>query len=101
MAERLFSSLPYLENKDRLFYVIYKELINLGKNSLGLLDIDLFVKEQYENGEVPYTEFKVNSYLGWIEGRRLLSGVGMFDIIEPDKFEIIRYVLYKKREEWA
>lgn len=95
MAERLFGSLAYLENKDRLFYGTYKELINLGKNCLGPLDIDLFAKEQYENGEVPYTKFTENSYLGWIEGRRLFSGEKIW---VPAQLILLFYMLKKSED---
>lgn len=73
-VERILGSLYFFEKKDGTVYGSYRELTGRGLRCLSPEELPLFSPEQYADPDfmfVPYTE---DSFLGWAEGERLMSG---------------------------
>ncbi len=55
-------------------YGSYQTMLARGYNCLGPKDIHLFAPEQFESGELLYEPFTEQSFVGWVEGKRLIGG---------------------------
>ena len=74
ITERLWAILDFATLFDRLEYGTYEELVRQGRRALGPQELTLFAPEQYAQPNFDYTGFRPDTFLGWIEGRELLSG---------------------------
>lgn len=72
--ERALGAFAYFQQSDEIVYGSCRRLVNEGYPCLGPEDIPLFAEEQYCSGELLFERFREDSLLGWIRGRRLLSG---------------------------
>lgn len=93
-VERVLGCLAVFEKSDEIVYATYREMMSRGYDCLGPGDIPLFADEQHENGSLYYERFTDDSFLGWIEGRQLISGravwmpvqmVALFYSLRPDE----------------
>lgn len=73
-VERIVGSLAFLEQGDRIHYGTMRDLVKDGYNCVGPDELYLFADEQYESGELYYERFTEDTFLGWVEGKRLISG---------------------------
>ncbi|HYO15211.1 MAG TPA: YcaO-like family protein [Thermoanaerobaculia bacterium] len=93
-VERILGSLVVFALGDRIVYATYREMMARGHDCLGPGDIPLFADEQHERQTINYDRFTDDSFVGWIEGRQLLSGrsvwmpmqlVALFYSMHPDE----------------
>ncbi len=73
-VERFLGSLAIYEKAEEIEYGTIKQMASRGYNCLGPEDLPLFAEEQFKAGDLYYQRFTEDSFLGWIEGKRLLSG---------------------------
>ena len=73
-VERFLGSLAIYEKAEEIEYGTIKQMASRGHNCLGPEDLPLFHEEQFKRGDLYYQRFTEDSFLGWIEGKRLLSG---------------------------
>lgn len=74
LVERVLGALEYMGKIDRLVYGTYRQLTQQGYSCLGPKDLPLFAPEQYQDPDMLFEPFTEDTLVGWIEGRRLLSG---------------------------
>ena len=72
-VERAIGGFAFFNKKDEIVYGSYKDLVNGGTHCIHPDELLLFANEQFKNG-MPYSRFTENSYLGWVKGKRLISG---------------------------
>lgn len=93
-VERILGSLVVFALGDRIVYATHREMMARGYDCLGPGDIPLFADEQHERQAIYYERFTDDSFVGWIEGRQLLSGrsvwmpvqlVALFYSMHPDE----------------
>ncbi|MEM3730524.1 MAG: YcaO-like family protein [Candidatus Bathyarchaeia archaeon] len=63
-----------LRKEGKIFYAKAKELLNKGEKILGPDNLYLFSKEQYATTGFPFQPFTDDAYLGWIEGKNIITG---------------------------
>lgn len=73
-VERVLGSLVFFALGERIVYATYREMMSRGYDCLGPGDISLFADEQHERRAIYYERFTDDCFLGWIEGRQLISG---------------------------
>lgn len=73
-VERVLGSLVVFALADRIIYATYRDMMSRGYDCLGPGDIPLFADEQHERRTTYYERFTDDSFVGWIEGRQLISG---------------------------
>jgi ribosomal protein S12 methylthiotransferase accessory factor len=71
-VERVLGSLAIFDRE--ILYATYRDMTRRGYACLGPGDIPLFAPEQYASGDLLYEPFTEESFVGWLEGRRLLGG---------------------------
>jgi ribosomal protein S12 methylthiotransferase accessory factor len=74
MAERLLGALHFTALFDQLEYATYEELVRRGHQALGPHEMPLFSPEQYTSPGFDYVPFRPDTFLGWVEGKELLTG---------------------------
>ncbi|HEX4952748.1 MAG TPA: YcaO-like family protein [Thermoanaerobaculia bacterium] len=93
-VERVLGCLAVFEKSDQIVYASYRDMQRRGYECLGPGDIPLFADEQHERRQIYYERFTDDSFVGWIEGRQLLSGrklwmpvqmVALFYSLRPDE----------------
>jgi ribosomal protein S12 methylthiotransferase accessory factor len=89
-VERVLGSLCFFGLMEKIAFGSYRTLTERGYNCLGPDDIPLFADEQYEAGDILYERFTKDSFLGWIEGKRLISGENVW---VPGQLVALFYVL--------
>jgi ribosomal protein S12 methylthiotransferase accessory factor len=73
-VERGLGMLAWFEQVGSVVYGSYKTLSAQGYPCVAPDELGLFAAEQYAEPDFPYVPFTDDSYVGWIEGRRLISG---------------------------
>jgi ribosomal protein S12 methylthiotransferase accessory factor len=75
-VERILSVYTYyeFEREGKIIYAKVKDMVKKGENILGPRDIHLFAPEQYKEPRFLFQPFTEESYLGWVEGRNILTG---------------------------
>ncbi|NBC86473.1 MAG: hypothetical protein GVY25_09810 [Bacteroidetes bacterium] len=89
---------PFDEHMD-VRYGSYGELTSDGLHCLSPAELPLFADEQYENPDFVYSRFDENSQIGWVQGRRLVSGdqiwlpaqVALFFYLSSHQEDLIAY----------
>lgn len=93
-VERVLGSMAIFEKTEEIVYATYREMMSRGYDCLGPGDLPLFTDEQYESGDLYYDRFTDDSFVGWIEGKYLISErpvwmpvqlVAMFYSLRPDE----------------
>src|SRR5262249_1842681 len=74
LIERVWGSLYFLEKSHESIYGTYRALTEQGYRCLGPQDLPLFAPEQFDDPDMLFDRFTEDSYLGWIEGKRMFSG---------------------------
>jgi ribosomal protein S12 methylthiotransferase accessory factor len=74
MAERLLAVLHFEDVADRIQYAPYADLVKDGQDAVGPDEMPLFAPEQYQQPGFGYVRFTPATFLGWIQGTRLLEG---------------------------
>ncbi len=73
-VERVLGALSFFDKADQLVYGSYRRLREQGYQCVGPEELALFAPQQYTQPDFMYEPFTADVNLGWIEGRRLLSG---------------------------
>jgi ribosomal protein S12 methylthiotransferase accessory factor len=74
MAERLLGTVHCMAISNKIVHATYDHLIRQGHIALGPQEMPLFAPEQYARPKFEYSEFREDSFLGWVEGTELLTG---------------------------
>lgn len=89
---------PFDEHMD-IRYGSYGELTSDGLHCLSPEELPLFAEEQYANPDFVYSRFDENAQIGWVQGRRLVSGdqiwipaqVALFFYLSSHQEDLIAY----------
>jgi len=73
IVERAFGANAVFDHDNRIIYATYNEMVKQGYNCIDPARIKLFADEQYAKPDFQYHTFDEDTFLGWIEGRRLLA----------------------------
>jgi len=92
--ERVLGSFAFFEVRDKLLYGTYSSLISQGVKCVSPEEIPLFAKEQYTEDFI-YKPFTSNSFLGWIKGRKLISGE---EVYYPAQLGLMLCFVHPKEE---
>lgn len=88
-VERVIGSYAYFEkDMGEIIYGSYNSLAGKGINCIKPDELPLFHEEQYKEKNFPYKPFTKDSQLGWIKGKKLISGD---DIYLPAQLIMIFY----------
>lgn len=82
-----------LQKEGRIIYAKVKEMRRRGENILGPEDIHLFSSEQYKDKVFPFKPYTEETFLGWIEGKNLISGEKVY---APAQLMVFGYALAPK-----
>ena len=74
MAERLLGMLHFTSVAERVRYGSYADLVRDGLSPVSPGELPLFAPEQYARADFPFHPFEDGTWLGWLEGTRLMSG---------------------------
>ena len=74
VTERLLGALHFITLLGHLEHATYEELTRQGRRALGPDELPLFAREQYRRPDFKYAPFQPDTFLGWVEGRELLTG---------------------------
>lgn len=91
MAERLLATIHFSSLYDHLRYATHERLRREGRDALGPADIPLFAPEQYRSAKFPFVPFTGDTFLGWAEGRELLTGR---QVLVPAQLVLMYYKLH-------
>jgi ribosomal protein S12 methylthiotransferase accessory factor len=72
--ERGLGMLSWFEQVGSVVYGSYRTLAAQGYSCVHPSALGLFAPQQYAEPDFPYAPFTEDSFIGWIEGRRLISG---------------------------
>lgn len=74
VVERAMGSLVSFNYDNKLVYGTYKKMTDEGYQCLHPSKLPLFADEQYDKEGFEYERFTEDSFVGWIEGKRMLDG---------------------------
>jgi len=92
--ERLLGSFAVFEWHDRLRYGSYRDLERQGLTCLHPSELTVFSDAQHADPHFGFDRWEEDSYLGWIPGRRLLSGA---DVYVPA--QLVLFIYYRQEDE--
>ncbi len=93
--ERVVGSLTYFDWKEEIIYGTYSSLISQGINCISPEELHLFHENQYNQKDFLYTRFTKDSFLGWIKGKKLISGE---EIYLPVQLVMLFYSAHPKED---
>lgn len=74
ISERLLAIIHWEALSKQVEYGSYDELVRRGRHALAPQIVPLFAPEQYASTKFEYAPFRPDTFLGWVEGRELLTG---------------------------
>jgi ribosomal protein S12 methylthiotransferase accessory factor len=94
MVERVFGTLSSFGREAEVVHGTYQQLSSKGYPCLHPSEVHLFAAEQYGRADLIFEPFTPESWVGWLPGRRLISGeeiwapsqlVAPFHMLHPEE----------------